>query len=218
MKDKVLKNYNREMNMLMLFNILLFIIIGYGLNYITSNSNIIKLILMIIIPGLPSLIITNVIPVDLKESLILDEKYSKEPILTLMKKEDKKNEINFELIKKEYGTYSEDYNEQHEIWYEIYRKHEYDPRVTQVNRQYLMTRDFIFILLPLIAFGVIMFIFVKDISPNIILWFLLMLAEILLLKLMANEFYNRLSRNPLLEETFNLKRKNRKNNDCFTYA
>ena len=88
MKDKVLKNYNREMNMLMLVNILLFIIIGYGLNDITDNSNIIKLIFMILIPGLPSLIITNVIPVDFKESLILDEKYSKEPILTLMKKED----------------------------------------------------------------------------------------------------------------------------------
>lgn len=149
MKEKVLKNYNTELNMLLLVNILLFIMLGFGLDYMADKSNIIKLLVMIVVPGIPSLLVTNFISVDLKEDLILDKKYEEEPILTLLKKEDKNNEIDFHLIELEYGKYSEDKDEQKKIWYRIYRKHEYNPRVTQVNRQYLMTRDFIFILLPL---------------------------------------------------------------------
>lgn len=207
MKDKVLKNYNKEMNMLILFNILLFLLIGFGIDYIANYNNLVKLAVMIIVPGLPSLLVTNFIPSDLKEGLVLDEKYAKEPILTLMQKEDVENNIDFNLIKQEYGPYSEDWDEQHDIWYLIYREHEYNPRVTQVNRQYLMTRDIIFIIPPLMVCGLLIWIFVSNINPEIIWWFIIMYAEIKLLKIMSNEFYNRVSRNPLLEETHRLKKK-----------
>lgn len=218
MKEKVLKDYNTELNMLLLFNILLFILIGFGLEFITNNENIVKLLLLIVVPSLPSLLITNFIPVDLKENLILYKKYEKEPILTLLKREDLKNEIDFKLIKREYGNYSEDKSEQHHIWYRIFRKHEYNPRVTQVNRQYLMTRDFIFIIFPLMVFAALACIFIKGINPNIIWWFIIMLSEIFTLVIMANEFYNRLSKNPLLEETYHLRKKYHSKDDCFTYA
>lgn len=33
MKEKVLKNYNNELNMLLLVNILVFIMLGFGLDY-----------------------------------------------------------------------------------------------------------------------------------------------------------------------------------------
>lgn len=219
MKDKVLKNYTNEMNMLILFNILLFLLIGFGIDYIANYDNLVKLAVMIVVPGLPSLLVTNFIPVDLKEELVLDEKYAKEPILTLMEKEDVEKDIDFNLIKNEYGSYSDDWDEQHDIWYRIYRKHEYNPRVSQVNRQYLMTRDLIFIILPLMGFAVCLCLFVTNISPNIIWWFILMLCEILILILMSNEFYNRVSKNPLLEETHHLKKKYSSKDDyCFTYA
>ena len=219
MKEKVLKDYNTELNMLLLFNILLFILIGFGLDFITNNETVVKLLILIVVPSLPSLLITNFIPVDLKENLILDEKYKKEPILTLLKREDVINEIDFKLIEREYGKYGEDKSEQHNIWYRIFRKHEYNPRVTQVNRQYLMTRDFIFIILPLIFFAALFCIFIKGINPNIIWWFIIMLGEISILIIMANEFYNRLSKNPLLEETYHLSKKYPSKDDhCFTYA
>ena len=205
MKEKVLKNYNNELNMLMLVNILIFIMLGFGLDYIADKSNIIKLLVMIVVPGIPSLLITNFISVDFKEDLILDKKYEDEPILTLLKKEDKNNEVDFHLIELEYGKYSEDKDEQKIIWYRIYRKHEYNPRVTQVNRQYLMTRDFIFILLPLM--------------PITVLFYILIIGEIFVFTLMANEFYNRVSKNPLLEETYHLRKKHSLKDDyCFTYA
>lgn len=189
------------------------------MDYMTNNTNLVKLILMIIVPGLPSLLITNFIPVELKEDLILDKKYETEPILTLLKKEDVENNIDFELIEKEYGKYSEDKEEQHQIWYRIYRKHEYDPRITQVNRQYLMTRDFIFIILPLMAISIPICIIIKEINPNIVWWFILMICEMFILRLMANEFYNRLSKNPLLEETYHLRNKySSKEKYYFTYA
>ena len=183
-----------------------------------DKSNIIKLLVMIVVPGIPSLLVTNFISVDLKEDLILDKKYEEEPILTLLKKEDKNNEIDFHLIELEYGKYSEDKDEQKKIWYRIYRKHEYNPRVTQVNRQYLMTRDFIFILLPLMPITVLFCIFSKNINFYIIFWwFILIIGEIFVL--MANEFYNRVSKNPLLEETYHLRKKHSLKDDyCFTYA
>lgn len=219
MKDKVLKNYNKEMNMLILFNILLFLLIGFGIDYIANYNNLVKLLIMILVPGLPSLLITNFIPAKLKKDLVLDGKYANEPILTLMQKEDVENKIDFNLIKQEYGQYGEDKDEQHDIWYLIYRKHEYNPRVTQVNRQYLMTRDFIFILLPLMGFAVLPLIFLDNISLNIFWWFILIIFEILIFSRMANEFYNRVSRNPLLEETHHLKKKySLKDDYCFTYA
>lgn len=220
MQEKVLKNYNKEMNMLLLINILLFLLFGFGSDYITNYDNIIKLVLMILIPGLPSLLVTNFISADLKECLVLNKKYENESILTLMEKEDSKNEIDFELIKKEYGNYSEDYDEQHDLWYIIYRNHEYNPRVSQVNRQYLMTRDFIFILLPLIPISILICIFLKNINyDNIFWWFIAIIGEIIVLRLMANEFYNRLSKNPLLEETYHLRKKHSMNEDyCFSYA
>ena len=219
MKDKVLKDYNKEMNMLLLFNILLFLLLGFGIDYIANYNNLIKLVVMIIVPGLPSLLITNFIPVKLKKVLVLDEKYEKEPILKLMEKEDINNNIDFNLIKQEYGQYSEDPIEQHDIWYRIYRKHEYNPRVTQVNRQYLMTRDFIFIIVPLMILGVIAWVFISKLNPNISWWFVLMYGEIELFKIMSNEFYNRVSKNPLLEETYDLKKKYSSKDDyCFTYA
>lgn len=115
MKEKVLKNYNTELNMLLLVNILLFIMLGFGLDYMADKSNIIKLLVMIVVPGIPSLLVTNFISVDLKEDLILDKKYEEEPILTLLKKEDKNNEIDFHLIELEYGKYSEDKDEQKKI-------------------------------------------------------------------------------------------------------
>ena len=65
MKEKVLKNYNTELNMLLLGNILLFIILGFGLDYMVGN-NIIRLLVMIVIPGIPSLLVTNFISVDFK--------------------------------------------------------------------------------------------------------------------------------------------------------
>lgn len=217
MKEKVLKDYNKEMNMLLLFNIFAFILMGFGLNYVTNYNNLVKLLVIIIIPGFPSLLITNFISAEFKEKLILNQKF-KEPILTLLEKENNEN-IAFNLIKEEYGPYSEDYEEQHEIWYKIYRKHEYNPRVTQVHRQYLMTRDFIFIILPLMIFAILPCIFVNTISPYTIWWFILMLCEIIIFKIMANEFYNRLSINPLLEETHHLKNKySSKDYYCFTYA
>lgn len=86
MKEKVLKNYNNELNMLLLVNILVFIMLGFGLDYMADKSNIIKLLVMIVVPGIPSLLITNFIPVDFKENIILDKKYEDEPILTLLKK------------------------------------------------------------------------------------------------------------------------------------
>ena len=219
MKDKVLKDYNKEMNMLLIFNILLFLLIGLGIDYIANYNNLIKLIVMITVPGLPSLLITNFIPSKFKEGLVLDEKYENEAILTLLKKEDVKNDIDFKLIEKEYGKYSEDKDEQHQIWYRIYRKHEYNPRITQVNRQYLMTRDLIFIIMPLIAISIPLCIFIKEINPNIIWWFILMFCEIFILTLMANEFYYRLSKNPLLEETYNLRKKySSKDKYYFIYA
>ena len=220
MKEKVLKNYNTELNMLLLVNILLFIMLGFGLDYMADKSNIIKLLVMIVVPGIPSLLVTNFISVDLKEDLILDKKYEEEPILTLLKKEDKNNEIDFHLIELEYGKYSEDKDEQKKIWYRIYRKHEYNPRVTQVNRQYLMTRVFIFILLPLMPITVLFCIFSKNINFDIIFWwFILIIGEIFVFTLMANEFYNRVSKNPLLEETYHLRKKHSLKDDyCFTYA
>ena len=115
MKEKVLKNYNTELNMLLLVNILLFIMLGFGLDYMADKSNIIKLLVMIVVPGIPSLLVTNFISVDLKEDLILDKKYEEEPILTLLKKEDKNNEIDFHLIELEYGKYSEDKDEQKKL-------------------------------------------------------------------------------------------------------
>ena len=220
MKEKVLKNYNTELNMLLLVNILLFIMLGFGLDYMADKSNIIKLLIMIVVPGIPSLLVTNFISVDFKEDLILDKKYEDEPILTLLKKEDKNNVIDFHLIELEYGKYSEDMDEQKIIWYRIYRKHEYNPRVTQVNRQYLMTRDFIFILLPLMPITVLICIFSKNINFGIIFWwFILIIGEIFVFTLMANEFYNRVSKNPLLEETYHLRKKHSLKDDyCFTYA
>lgn len=205
--------------MLLLGNILLFIILGFGLDYMVGN-NIIRLLVMIVIPGIPSLLVTNFISVDFKEDLILDKKYEDEPILTLLKKEDKNNVIDFHLIELEYGKYSEDMDEQKIIWYRIYRKHEYNPRVTQVNRQYLMTRDFIFILFPLMPVMVLICIFNKDINFSIIFWwFIVVIGEIFVFTVMANEFYNRVSKNPLLEETYHLRKKHSLKDDyCFTYA
>ena len=55
--------------------------------------------------------------------------------------------------------------------------------------------------------GLLIWIFVSNINPEIIWWFIIMYAEIKLLKIMSNEFYNRVSRNPLLEETHRLKKK-----------
>lgn len=55
----------------------------------------------------------------------------------------KEDKINLNLLRYEYGKIPEKSENQHKLWYEIYRKHEYNPRIFPNHRYALMMRDFV---------------------------------------------------------------------------
>lgn len=208
MKSKILKTYNKELNMIIIFNICLFIFIQYkfmllNLNSILNKINILHLAGLIFISYFPSILIVDIIPKEYKKKVV--KEYSRDLIFTTLEKQ--KNEIDFNLLEKEYSYSKKDKEDQHFLWYCLYRKYEYDPRIFQINKKYLLCRDYIIINILLCIFLLFFSLFFSINRIGLVVWLIIIFIESYSLRKVANSFSKRLVKSVLIEESFQLKNK-----------
>lgn len=217
MDFKLLKDYNKELYVVLTINMSLYIIFYY-LNFkvVIELIPVFTFIISYLVSSLSPLIFLNILSSNLKFKLV---GYSKLPSYSifsdLVNGKIKEEKINLNLLKYEYGKLPTDEGDQYKLWYEIYRKHEYNPRVFPNHRYAVMMRDIVTLNLILI---VIMFI-VSLLLINcygFIYWVVIMVLQMVIEIVVCRKLCIKYISSVLIEETYRI----RKIYDAkeFTYA
>lgn len=231
MKDNVLKNYDKELSMMILVNIGLFI---YWTNMSQLEDFILrnKIILSFLISLISPLLITNIIPRGWKDLFIgylesrdssriykfftehlsiNPEKFKKHAFLPgfcIFSKLDN-NEIDNEKIKKDilkekYRIFPKKAEEQNDLWYKIYRSHENSPRIYPNYRYWLMLRDMVTLNIFLTMIISVFSLFnTLSFSLN---WTIFMILQIIFEIFICRRYCNKYVEQVLVEETYNLEK------------
>ena len=231
MKNKVLKDYDKELTMNLLVNIgiLLYLYQFNNLELIIQT----KFILPSFISLFSPLLVINLIPDSWKllcvgylklldkskvykfikyfasdKYMIFLKNYLFQPGYTIFKRLSN-NKIRNNLIKKDvllekYGEFPDNNIAQNDLWYAIYRNHEYDPRVYQIHRNFLLMRDIVCVNIILM---IVINVFYFHITLNLpCMWLLFMIIEISVQIFMCRKYCNKYVERVLVEETFHIER------------
>ncbi len=231
MQNNVLKNYDKELTMMILANIGLFIYfsnISELWDIIEHN----KIILSFLISFISPLLITNVIPPNWKDLLIgyfenrtsstaytiiihfIPEKYEKSfqrrtflpgySIFSRLNEGKIKNEkIKPDVLKKRHA-FPEGYEDQNDLWYKIYRRHEQSPRIFPNYRYWLLLRDMV-ILNVFLFISITLFSYWKTLSYSLY-WTIFMIGQIVFEIIMCRRYCNKYVETVLAEETHDIEK------------
>lgn len=203
MKTNV-KNYNKEVSLLIIFNISLYCILS-------NNYEIVVLLLNTITLTAPSLLIIDLISQKNKEKLLIQRRYGEIVFEDLIK--NKNEEINLNLIKKEYGKLPSSHKEQNKLWYNIYRKNESNPRILHIHRQYLLARDLncTILIIIIITIGFVNYkLLLQEALVNLYLKLIFVeIIEFIIIFLIARNLQKKFVLSVLIEETYHLNLKYR---------
>lgn len=166
MRD-IKKEYKKYITMYFIVYILLNIVIifsekisGIDIEWLIKNEYLLKTITAIIITpliSLLSLVILNIIPTNIKNVLVFWKCKMCLPSYRWQKKIKSDSRINANKIEKQYGKNLSN-QEQHDIWYKIYKQNETDIRIMNSQRDYLWARDFCISTIILIPITIVIYI------------------------------------------------------------
>lgn len=205
-----LKDYDDKLIYFIIFNIALFLLINYNFKTIMDNHGIISIILSVPVLYLPVYILNNVISENFKFWILY---FYKKPhrfaanIFTRMKDgslDYNKDYIDVDLILENYG-YPEGPYEEDSVWYEIYHKRRYEPKVYQQHKPFLLSRDFTAIILPLTVLFSIVVYFLGISLCNILILLVISVFEMFLFRMIAIKQNKKFALSVLQEETYYLK-------------
>lgn len=232
MKSNVLKNYDKELGMLILVNIGMFIYWSDNSqlwNFLEHN----KIFLSFFISFLSPLLITDCIPAGWKDLLILYlqardssgiyklvvrfiphywiegfQRYVFLPgfcIFSNLEDNRIKNEkVKKDVLKKRYGEFPKNHEDQNDLWYKIYRSHENSPRIFPNYRYWLLLRDIVTLNVCLLC-SITLFSFLRTLSFSLN-WTVFMLIQIVVEILMCRRYCNKYVQYVLAEETYDIEK------------
>ncbi|SDA42470.1 hypothetical protein [Methanobrevibacter millerae] len=205
-----LKDYDDKLIYFIIFNISLFLLINYNFKTIVDCYGIISLFLSVPVLYLPVYLLNNIIPADWKFWILY---YNKNPhrfasdIFTRLRQgkiKYNKKDIDLNLIFKNYRTPNDSFEED-SLWYEIYQKNRYDPKVYQQHKLFLLSRDFTAIILPLTMLFSIVVYYLGISLDNIFIFLGISLIEIVIFRYIAIKQNEKFALSVLQEETYSLK-------------
>ena len=212
-----LKNYEDKLVYFVIFNLSWFIILNYDLKLLIDNYGLITIILSTSIFYFPIYMINNYIKPDWKFILLYpfkDKHRYASDIFTKIKTgkiKVKKELIDIELISKKYG-YTKDSTFEDNLWYKLYLKYKYNPKIYQQHREFLFCRDMTAIMLLLSVFLIALNYFMTiSIKNRILIVILILIIEFIIVRKLAIKQNEKFALSVLQEETNNLKRKPEKN-------
>ncbi|WP_158705119.1 hypothetical protein [Salinibacter altiplanensis] len=148
-----------------------------------------------------SLVLTNLLPTQFKETLVFWRKDHPLPgsrAFTKVCVGDSR--VDFQLLKQRYGEFPSEPEAQNRLWYRIYKGHREEPSVADALKSYLLFRDLSSISFLLLVFFVPLSLFIFEVRTAVSVVFLLGLAvEYLVIALNARNSGNRLVCNALAE-------------------
>ena len=231
MQNNVLKNYDKELTMMILANIGLFIYfsnIAELWEIIEHN----KIILSFLISFISPLLITNVIPSNWKDLFIgyfenrtsstiynliiylVPKKYEKNfqratflPGYSIFSRLDEgkiKNEKIKTLVLKKRYEFPNNPEDQNDLWYKIYRIHEPSPRIFPNYRYWLLLRDMVTLNVFLTIFINLFYIW-KTLSFSSY-WTGFMIIQIVVEIIMCRRYCNKYVETVLAEETHDIEK------------
>ncbi len=212
-----LKNYEDKLVYFVIFNIALFILINFDFEVILEHHELISLILAIPILYFPIYVINNVITEDWKFFVLYPRKhnhhFASDIFTKLLSNKIKDEKIDVDLIIKEYGR-PKNFDEEDDLWYDIYYNHRYDQKVYEHHRQFLFCRDFTVMVLPLIVLYIIFTYFLKILINNVEIICLIAIFEFIGFWCLTRYQNKKFALSVLQEETYKLKKlkSNRFNN------
>lgn len=230
MKNNILKEYNKELTMLLIVNIAVFLFLSDNqkLWSIFENN---KILLPVIISFISPLLIADIIPTSWKNLLTgyleyrdkskiyriifkfissnhekTFQKYSYLPgflIFTNLEDNKIKNEkINLNLLKQKYKKFPEDPMKQNDLWYAIYRSHEESIRIFQNYKNWFMLRDMVTLDIVLLIV-MVAFSVLTNLKVTSI-WIGFMLLQTVIGILACRRYCNRYVEYALVEETYDI--------------
>lgn len=205
-----LKNYDEKLVSYVLFNLALLLILDFDIVSIIKNYEIITFILTVPIFYFPTYLINNFIPEKVKFYILYPFKdnhhYASDIFTKILEKKLKvdSNLINIGLITKKYG-YVKDQDFEDNLWYELYEKHRYEPKVYQHHRQFLFCRDLVIISIPLFALLITLDLTLPFSHKHTICIIIISIVEWFLLKILTEYQNKKFALSVLQEETNTLK-------------
>lgn len=204
-----LKNYDDKLVYFVIFNIALFFLVNFDFKLILENHELISLILTVPVLYFPIYVINNALSEDDKFFVLFPLKHNHHfasDIFTKLKIGEIENEkIDVDLIMKKYYE-PEDFDQEDDLWYDIYLKHKYDQKVFEHHRQFLFSRDFTMMILPLTGFYLLAMYLLKIQLNNLWLIFAIVIVEFLFFWLLTRCHNRKLVLVVLQEETYKLKK------------
>lgn len=205
-----LKNYDDKLIYIIIFNIAFALLINNPTTFIENNT-ILSIVLTVPSLYLPIYIINNCFSREWKFEILYPKNESHHfahGIFTKLEKNTLDYDpklIDINLILSYHGK-PETEPKEDSLWYEIYKKHRYDPKIYQQNRQFLFCRDSMATVL------IITLIFIKigryiGFNPFIITIIIMGIFEFGIFRRLAKKNNKILALSVLQEETDHLKRK-----------
>lgn len=214
---KNIKNYNRFLIGFTLGNIIIYLIFTFGADiflYIPNATNMIYInflfdsgIIFLVLAVL-TFILNGLISSNSKASLVFWKKENGYPgynIFTNLSDEDSR--IDKSILINKFGRLPEKPYEQNRLWYNIYKKYEFDPMIFDSQRNFLISRDltclsFIYILtFPIVA--VIQQYFFNIPFNWLLLYVGILIIEYMVLMKVSRNYGNRFALNVLAKATIN---------------
>lgn len=206
-----LKNYDDKLVYFVIFNIALFLLINFNFEIILKHHELISLILTIPVLYFPIYVINNAIPENWKFFVLYPRKhkhhFASDVFTKLSTNKIKDEKIDVDLIIKNHYQ-PKDFDEEDDLWYDIYIDHRYDQKVYEHHRQFLFCRDFTIMILPLAGLYYLVLTYLLKITlNNIEILCLISVGEFVCFWLLTRYQNKKFALVVLEEETYKLKRK-----------
>ena len=212
-----LKNYEDKLVYFVIFNIVLFLLVNFDFDVILKHIELISLILTITpLLYFPIYVINNALSEKIKFIVLFPLKYNhhfaSDIFTKLSSNEIKDDKIDVDLIIKNHYQ-PKDYDEEDELWYDIYWEHRYNQKVYEHHRQFLFCRDFTMMILPLTMFYLILSYFLKISLSHVEIIFIIAIVEFFLFWWLTRYQNKKFVLVVLEEENYKLKKENQGKNE-----
>lgn len=204
-----LKNYESKIVYFVIFNVTLFILINFDFQVILKNYELISLVLTIPILYFPIYVINNILSEDHKFFILFPRKHNHHFASDIFSRlrtniiEDKKIDVDL-IINTHY--FPKNFDEEDNLWYDIYLEHRYNPKVFEHHRQFLFCRDFTMIIFPFMILYILFMNLIKIPLNNLWIICIITFSEFIFFWLLTRHHNKKLVLVVLQEETYELKK------------
>lgn len=205
-----LKNYENKIVYFVIFNIALFILINFDFQVILNNYELISLVFTIPILYFPIYVINNTLSEDHKFFILFPRKHNHHfasDIFSRLQTNNIKNEkIDVDLIIDNH-YFPKDFDEEDDLWYDIYIEHRYNPKVFEHHRQFLFSRDFTMLIFPFTGLYLLFMNLIKIPLNNLWIICIITISDFIFFLWLTRHHNEKLVLVVLEEETYKLKKR-----------